>query len=83
MRCLIGVAERLYPLFVYVKRAMLVACYCAQYIKQQFAISKDQNTWMMEIQGVTAILVMWVLYKPLIQMLGERRYVYTIWAKAS
>jgi hypothetical protein len=75
MRCLIGVAARSYPLFVNVMHAMLVARCCAQFIKQHFAISKNQNTWMMEIQGVTAIFVMWVMFKPLIQTLGERRYV--------
>ena len=33
------------------------------YIKQQFAISKNQNTMMMETQGLAAIFVMWVLCK--------------------
>lgn len=54
---------------------MPVACFGAQYIKQQFAISKNQNTWIMEIQGAAAIFVMWVLFKPLIVNLGERRCV--------
>ena len=30
---------------------------------------------MMEIQGVSAIFIMWVLFKPLIVSLGERRCV--------
>ena len=54
---------------------MPVTRFGAQYIKQQFAISKDQNTWIMEIQGAAAIFVMWVLFKPLIVNLGERRCV--------
>ena len=33
------------------------------YIKQQFAISKNQNTMMMETQGLAALFVMWVLCK--------------------
>jgi hypothetical protein len=46
------------------------------YIKQQFAISKNENTMMMEVQGIAAIFVMWVLYKPLIVNLGEMPRIY-------
>lgn len=42
------------------------------YVKQQFAISKDVNTMIGEARGISAILIMWVLYKPLIKVLGER-----------
>jgi hypothetical protein len=42
------------------------------YVKQQFAISKDMNTLMNEARGISAIVIMWLLYKPLLRCLGER-----------
>jgi hypothetical protein len=41
-------------------------------VKQQFAISKDINTLMNEARGISAIVIMWLLYKPLLRCLGER-----------